>query len=79
MDDRTEVTPGFKFNEWELRGVPLRLEIGPKDVANHTVATRDIPGREGKLCLTGRHRRHGQLHSGSHPDQYAGQSHPIQG
>ncbi|HOE71093.1 MAG TPA: proline--tRNA ligase, partial [Brevefilum sp.] len=38
VDDRTEVTPGFKFNEWELRGVPLRLEIGPKDVANHTVA-----------------------------------------
>ena len=50
VDDRTEVTPGFKFNEWELRGVPLRLEIGPKDVANNTVALarRDIPGREGK-------------------------------
>ena len=50
VDDRAEVTPGFKFNEWELRGVPLRLEIGPKDVANHSVALarRDIPGREGK-------------------------------
>ncbi len=50
VDDRSEVTPGFKFNEWELRGVPLRLEIGPKDVANQTVALarRDIPGRDGK-------------------------------
>ena len=50
VDDRTEVTPGFKFNEWELRGVPLRLEIGPKDVAKNSVALarRDIPGREGK-------------------------------
>ncbi len=50
VDDRTEVTPGFKFNDWELRGVPLRIEIGPKDVAKGTVAAarRDIPGREGK-------------------------------
>jgi prolyl-tRNA synthetase len=50
VDDRTEVTPGFKFNEWEMRGVPLRLEIGPKDVAKNSVALarRDIPGREGK-------------------------------
>jgi prolyl-tRNA synthetase len=50
VDDRMEVTPGFKFNEWELRGVPLRLEIGPKDVANNSVALarRDVPGREGK-------------------------------
>lgn len=50
VDDRTEVTPGFKFNQWELRGVPLRLEIGPKDVAKNSVALarRDIPGREGK-------------------------------
>ncbi len=50
VDDRTEVTPGFKFNEWELRGVPLRLEIGPKDVAKNSVALarRDIPGRDGK-------------------------------
>ena len=50
LDDRTEVTPGFKFNEWELKGVPLRIEIGPKDVANNvvTIARRDIPGRDGK-------------------------------
>ncbi len=50
IDDRDEVTPGFKFNEWELRGVPLRLEIGPKDLAKGTVAfaRRDKPGKEGK-------------------------------
>ncbi|MEI8132735.1 MAG: proline--tRNA ligase [Leptolinea sp.] len=50
VDDRTEVTPGFKFNDWELRGVPLRIEVGPKDVekATFAMARRDIPGRDGK-------------------------------
>ncbi len=50
LDTREELTPGFKFNDWELRGVPLRVEIGPKDVANGvvTLARRDKPGREGK-------------------------------
>jgi len=50
IDDRTEVTPGFKFNDWEMRGVPLRIEIGPKDVEKGTVAfaRRDIPGKAGK-------------------------------
>ena len=32
LDDRVSVTPGFKFNYWELRGVPVRIEIGPKDI-----------------------------------------------
>ena len=50
VDDRDEVTPGFKFNDWEMRGVPLRIEIGPRDVRNKMVAfaRRDIRGREGK-------------------------------
>jgi prolyl-tRNA synthetase len=50
VDDRTEVTPGFKFNDWEMRGVPLRIEVGPKDVEKGTfaMARRDIPGRDGK-------------------------------
>jgi prolyl-tRNA synthetase len=50
MDDREEVTPGFKYNDWELRGVPLRIEIGPKDLEKGSVALarRDIPGRDGK-------------------------------
>jgi prolyl-tRNA synthetase len=53
VDDREEVTPGFKFNDWEMRGVPLRIEIGPKDVANNRVAfaRRDIPGRAGKSFI----------------------------
>lgn len=50
VDDRDTVSPGFKFNDWEMRGVPLRIEIGPKDVDKGTVALarRDKPGREGK-------------------------------
>lgn len=50
IDGREEVTPGFKFNDWEMRGVPLRIEIGPKDVDKDTVtfARRDIPGKSGK-------------------------------
>jgi prolyl-tRNA synthetase len=50
MDAREEVTPGWKFNDWELRGVPLRIEIGPRDVDNESVvlARRDIPGKAGK-------------------------------
>jgi prolyl-tRNA synthetase len=43
LDDRDAYTPGWKFAEWELRGVPLRLEIGPRDVQNRQVvlARRD--------------------------------------
>ena len=37
VDDRAQYTPGWKFNEWELRGVPLRLEIGPKDLEKNQV------------------------------------------
>jgi prolyl-tRNA synthetase len=50
MDEREGASPGFKFNDWEMRGVPLRLELGPKDVATASVvlARRDRPGKEGK-------------------------------
>jgi prolyl-tRNA synthetase len=50
FDDREEVTPGFKFNDWEMRGVPLRIEIGPKDVQKNSVALarRDVTGKAGK-------------------------------
>jgi prolyl-tRNA synthetase len=43
LDAREEYTPGWKFAEWELRGVPLRLEIGPKDIEKQQVvlARRD--------------------------------------
>jgi prolyl-tRNA synthetase len=50
LDRREGHSPGFKFNDWEMRGVPLRIELGPRDVANNEVvlARRDVPGREGK-------------------------------
>ncbi|MBN1259105.1 MAG: proline--tRNA ligase, partial [Anaerolineae bacterium] len=53
LDDREEMSPGWKFNDWEMRGVPLRVEIGPRDVAhqNVMVARRDMPGREGKTII----------------------------
>ncbi len=35
IDDREEKSPGFKFNEWEIKGVPLRIEIGPKDIEDN--------------------------------------------
>ncbi len=38
LDDRDNVSPGWKFNEWELKGVPLRLEIGPRDIENGVAA-----------------------------------------
>lgn len=38
LDERSEVSPGYKFNEWELKGVPIRLEIGPRDIENGVVA-----------------------------------------
>ena len=53
LDDRDNLTPGYKFNDWELRGVPVRVEIGPRDLAKGTVALarRDKPGREGKTFV----------------------------
>jgi prolyl-tRNA synthetase len=52
-DEREGVSPGYKFNDWELRGVPLRIEIGPKDIAKGSVvlARRDRPGKEGKSIV----------------------------
>lgn len=48
FDDRTTHSPGFKFNEYELKGVPLRVAIGPKDLENGTfeVARRDTATKE---------------------------------
>ena len=53
VDDRDEYTAGWKFNEWELRGVPLRIEVGPRDVEAEqaTLARRDVPGKEGKWAV----------------------------
>jgi prolyl-tRNA synthetase len=50
VDDREQYQPGYKFNEWELRGVPVQVELGPKDVANNAcvLKRRDLPGKESK-------------------------------
>jgi prolyl-tRNA synthetase len=61
-DWRDQVRPGFKFNDWELKGVPIRLEIGPRDAAadqvvaarrdtgkKETIRTGDVPGRLAEL------------------------------
>ena len=37
LDDREHLTPGFKFNDWEMRGIPIRIEIGPKDIAKNQI------------------------------------------
>ncbi len=48
IDWRDDRSPGFKFNEWELKGVPLRLEVGPRDVAadQATVVRRDTRAKQ---------------------------------
>jgi len=51
LDDREQVTPGFKFNDWEMKGIPLRIEIGPKDL------------EQDKVVFVRRHNRQKQDHS----------------
>jgi prolyl-tRNA synthetase len=48
LDDREWLRPGFKFNDWELRGVPVRLELGPRDLESGQamISRRDQPGKQ---------------------------------
>jgi prolyl-tRNA synthetase len=46
VDDREQHRPGFKFNEWEKRGVPLRIEVGPKDLEKNQVLLARRDNRE---------------------------------
>ena len=52
IDDRDNISPGFKFNEWELKGVPLRIEIGPKDIEKNTVVFSRRDGVDGKNSIS---------------------------
>jgi len=58
LDDRSEYTPGWKFNQWELKGVPIRVELGPRDLKNGQVVMvrRDtgqkIPVKEANVVAT---------------------------
>jgi prolyl-tRNA synthetase len=54
VDDRPQLSPGFKFNEWELRGAPLRLELGPRDLAaGSAVMARRLGGAKESISLDG--------------------------
>lgn len=62
LDERLEYTPGWKYNEYELRGVPLRIEIGPRDIARKEIVLvpRDNSGKE-SVADTGLVERIGQM------------------
>ncbi|MFA4839692.1 MAG: proline--tRNA ligase [Candidatus Neomarinimicrobiota bacterium] len=48
IDDNEQTTPGWKFNQWEMKGVPVRVEIGPKDVQKNqiVVVRRDVKDKQ---------------------------------
>ena len=52
IDDRDNISPGFKFNEWELKGVPLRIEIGPKDIEKNSAVFSRRDGVDGKNSIS---------------------------
>ena len=52
VDDRDNLSPGFKFNEWELKGVPLRIEIGPRDIKNNSVVVSRRDGEKEKISVS---------------------------
>jgi prolyl-tRNA synthetase len=51
VDDRQQLSPGFKFNDWEMRGVPVRLELGPRDLADGSALMSTRLG-DGKLAVS---------------------------
>jgi prolyl-tRNA synthetase len=51
VDERTQLSPGFKFNDWEMRGVPIRLELGPRDLAEGS-ALMSLRLGEGKTAVS---------------------------
>lgn len=62
VDARDGVTPGFKFNEWEMRGAPLRIELGPKDIEkNQVVLARRDTGEKTFVAQTELAKRAGEM------------------
>ena len=54
LDDRDQHRPGFKFAEWELKGVPLRIELGPRDIASgQAVIASRLGGEKAQVPLEG--------------------------
>jgi prolyl-tRNA synthetase len=71
MDDREGYSPGFKFNEWELKGIPIRIEIGPRDVEkNSVVAVRRDNGAKEEIRVGVIAERIGGVISEMHEDMY---------
>ena len=53
LDDRDHLTPGRKFNEWELKGIPLRVELGPRDLSsNQAVLVRRDTGKKRQVSIS---------------------------
>ena len=46
VDDREGLSPGYKFNDWEMKGVPIRIEIGPKDIEKQSIVVAKRYNRE---------------------------------
>ena len=57
LDDRDQVTPGFKFNDWEMKGIPIRIELGPKDMGEGKIVfvRRDNGEKRDHAFQTGCH------------------------
>ena len=56
FDDRTTVSPGFKFNEWEMKGVPIRLEVGSRDIeSNNIIYSRRDTNVKNEISINGAH------------------------
>lgn len=54
VDERDQLKPGFKFNDWEMRGVPLRMELGPKDLdKDQCVVAERVTGQKEPMPLSG--------------------------
>ena len=81
LDERDELSAGFKFNDWEMRGVPLRIEIGPRDVEQNAVVLRPprCAGQGGQdVRRAGRRRgRRGAGDAGDHPGRHAAAGHRV--
>jgi len=51
IDDRSELTPGRKYNEWEMRGIPLQIEIGPRDIEKNQVIVKKRTGDKKEIKI----------------------------
>ncbi|HIU51366.1 MAG TPA: proline--tRNA ligase [Candidatus Merdicola faecigallinarum] len=62
LDRRDQYSPGYKFNDWEMKGVPVRIELGPKDIENHVcVIVRRDTSEKIEVLLDEVERRLGEI------------------